>query len=408
MNWKLVRIIDSIIGIPLIRLISLFLSFRNRRSGQSATIPPKKILLVKFWGIGNIFMLLPSIQALRNTFPEATIDFLTLENNREALNMLGVVDRITAIDTGSIFRFLLTWQAAAGTLAAERYDLAIDFEQFARFAALVTFHSGASRTIGFSTSGQHRHHLFSDPVPYDDTVHITRTFYSLTEQAGVQKPFTPFSSLSAFEFLNTKGRCVLDSHGIPSSSPLMILHIGTSRNFRERRWPPQRYAELAELLAERHGFRIILTGLPEEAHLTRKTRQCMKSAGMVHDLGGRLTFADYFALIALADIVISADTSAIHMASAVNTPVIGLYGPNTPRLYGPWGENGLSLYAGFSCSPCITNYNAKDNICRHPDGRGACMQALSVEMVFNTIEEHYLLPNAPWLLNKLKGSAQCA
>ena len=401
MNWKLVRIIDSFLGIPLIGLISMFLSMRVIQRRGSAPVLPKKILLIKFWGIGNIFMLLPSIRALREAFPEATIDFLTLEFNREALSTLGVVDHIIAIDTGSIFSFFATWRAAAGSLAAARYDLAIDFEQFARFAALVAFQSGAQKTIGFTTRGQHRHHLFTDPVPYDDTVHITRSFYALTEQAGVQKPFTPFCALPAVDFLNTKGRSVLDSYGIPTSPPLLILHIGTSKNFRERRWSPQHYAELAELLTGNYGFRIILTGLPDEAHLTRRTRQHMKSSGMVHDLGGQLSFVDYFALITAADLVISADTSAIHMASAVNTPVVGLYGPNTPRLYGPWGGNGLSLYAGFDCSPCITNYNAKDNICRHPDGRGACMSALTVEMAFQAIESTYLLPESPWRLAKL-------
>jgi len=406
MNWKFVRVIDLLLGIPLIRLISIFLSLRDKRCERPSPVPPKKILLVKFWGIGNIFMLLPSIRALRATFPEASIDFLTLEFNRKALRTLGVVDRITAIDTGSIFRFLLTWRAAAVTLAAQQYDLAIDFEQFARFAALITFQSGAHRTIGFSTSGQHRHHLFTDPVRYDDKIHITRSFYALTEQAGVQEPFTRFNVLSAAESLNAEGRCVLERNFIPSSPLLVVLHTGTSKNFQERRWPPQRYAELAELLTERNGFRIILTGLQEEVHLTRATRQHMKSISMTHDLGGQLSFADYYALITVADLVIAADTSAIHMASAVNTPVLGLYGPNTPHLYGPWGANGVSLYSGFDCSPCITNYNAKDTICHHPDGRGACMQAISVEMVFKTIEENYLLPNAPWLLKKLEGSLQ--
>lgn len=406
MNWKIVRIIDSLLGIPLIFLISLFLSLGSRRPRHSPTNPPKKILLIKFWGIGNIFMLLPSIKALRNTFPEAAIDFLTLEFNREALITLGVVDRITTIDTGSTFRFFSTWRAAVRTLASKHYDLAIDFEQFARFAALVAFQSGARRTIGFSTSGQHRHHLFTDRVPYNDMIHITRSFYALTEQVGVQKPFTPDSALPSIESLNTEGGKVLDKHGISSSSPLVILHIGTSRNFQERRWPPQRYAELAELLIEHYGFRVILTGLPEEAQITHRAKQQMKSYGMVYDLAGQLSFSDYFALITVADLVISADTSSIHMASAVNTPVVGLYGPNTPRLYGPWAENGLSLYAGFSCSPCITNYNAKDNICRHPDGRGACMSAISVEMVFKAIENTYLLPEAPWRLSRLKASRQ--
>jgi heptosyltransferase-3 len=94
----------------------------------------------------------------------------------------------------------------------------------------------------------------------------------------------------------------------------------------------------------------------------------------------------------------------VHLASALNTPVVGLYGPNTPQLYGPWGENGLALYANLDCSPCITNFNSKLNTCRHPRGGGACMRELSAEMVFSAIERTYLIPSAPHRLARLVGA----
>src|SRR5512140_2582439 len=102
MNWKLIRIIDSVLGIPLIRLLSIILPARINGMPRPSAPPPKKVLLVKFWGIGNMFMLLPSMRAIQDTFPDAEIDFLTLENNREALNTLGVVSRITTIDTRNV------------------------------------------------------------------------------------------------------------------------------------------------------------------------------------------------------------------------------------------------------------------------------------------------------------------
>lgn len=395
MNWKLIRIIDSFLGIPLIRLLALLLPSRN-----NIKRPPKKILLVKFWGIGNIFMLLPSIQALHATFPEAEIDFLTLESNRDALHSLGVVKRITTIDTSSLYAFLRSWQAAVTQLAAIGYDLAIDFEQFARFSALITRQTGAASTIGFDTRGQHRHHLYSSAVEYDNHVHITRSFYALVARSGVTVPFSSSIVLPTIAPMRETGDNVLKNLGIPRDLPVAVMHIGTSENFHERRWAPQRYAELAELLRDRHGFQILLTGLPDELHLIRATWQHLKSVERIHDLGGQLKFADYFAMITVADLVISADTAAVHLASAARIPVVGLYGPNTPDLYGPWGENGTALYAAFSCSPCITNFNGKINTCRHPDGRGACMAALSVDMVYAAIEKTYLSPDAPHRLGR--------
>ncbi|MFH1245676.1 MAG: hypothetical protein V1662_04250, partial [Candidatus Omnitrophota bacterium] len=70
-------------------------------------------------------------------------------------------------------------------------------------------------------------------------------------------------------------------------------------------------------------------------------------------------------------------------------PVVGLYGPNTPLLYGPWGANSIYFYKNLSCSPCITNYNAKINRCRHPRGEGMCMKSITPAEVFEGLKTAY-------------------
>lgn len=390
MNWKLIRIIDSVLGRPLIRLLR-----RVRQPPHPRELPPQRILLIKFWGIGNIFMILPAIQALRKSFPSATIDFLTLESNRNALDSLEVVDHIATINTGSTFLFLQSWKNSVESLSSNGYDLAIDFEQFARFSALVTWQIGAARTIGFATHGQYRDRLYACPVQYDNHIHITRSFFNLVVNAGVETPFPEKIILPTISQTRKHGQTILANLGISSRIASVVMHIGTSDNFCERRWAPQRYAELAELLRDRYSCQIILTGLPEESHLIRATQMHLKSRDGIFDLSGRLDFAEYFALITAADLVVSADTAAVHLASAVQVPVAGLYGPNTPQLYGPWGTNGLALYAALPCSPCITNFNGKINTCNHPEGKGYCMAALSTDLVFAAIEREYLSPTAP-------------
>ena len=404
MNGKLIRFMDSYLGIPIILLISIFLPCLRKKTSRPADVPPEKILLIKFWGIGNLFMLLPAIHALRATFPDSAVDFLTLAHNRDALTMTGVVDNVITINISTLRIFLKTCLRVAAQLRHKHYDMIIDFEQFARFSALLTHQIGAAYSIGFETRGQHRHRLYADSVSYDNNIHMTRSFYALVERSGVSHPFSPRIAFSNKEMLKTKGSGILNKHGILPSSQVAVIHIGSSDNFKERRWPPAHYAALADLLTDRFGMCIIMTELRDEILLIAEAKLHMKYAGQVIDLSGQLSFTDYYALITVADLVISADTATVHIASAVNTPVVGLYGPNTPKLYGPWGTGGLALYAGFDCSPCITNFNDKISTCRHPDGRGACMNAISVEMVFKSIEDHYFLPEAPWLLNKLKGS----
>ena len=395
MNWKLIRIVDACLGIPLLFGILLARKVLPRRlPGTSGSV--NRVLLIKFWGIGNICMILPSLQALQATYPDATFDFLTLTGNRAALQATAVLGQIVTIDTGSIAGLLASWRRAVAALRRNEYDLIIDFEQFSRFSALVSHQVGGRETIGFATRGQHRHHLFSRPVTYDNSVHITRSFFSLAAAAGVTVPFSPAVAFASLPLLRARGAALLAESGIrPGVETVVVMHIGTSENFRERRWLPERYAALADLLTERHRARVVLTGLPEEAFLIRETLGHIRSPEGVSDLGGRLQFTDYFALIAAAHLVVSADTAAVHLASAVNVPVVGLYGPNTPTLYGPWGDEGMSLYEAFPCSPCITNFNAKLHTCRHPEGKGACMRAIGVDRAFAAIEQRYLRPGAP-------------
>ena len=402
MNWKLIRIIDTYLGIPL--LLALSLARRFGRHPASPSVGVKRILLIKFWGIGNIFMIIPSILALRKAYPDAILDFLTLESNRQALEISGAADTIVTIDTGTIPRFISTWQRAVSRLKHNDYDIIVDFEQFARFSALVANQVGAREIIGFATRGQHRSYLYTHAIPYDNTIHITRSFFALAIAAGTANiPFPTKISLPGIEGLQKRGREILAESGIGADEVCVVMHVGTSDNFRERRWLPERYAALADLLTSRFQVRVIFTGLAEESFLIREVFRHLRAQEAVADLSGRLQFDDYFALVAATDLVISADTAAVHLASALDIPVVGLYGPNTPTLYGPWGSNGIAVYPQFDCSPCITNFNAKHHACRHPAGRGACMRAIEVEDVFTAIQQHYFSPTAPCRLKKLGG-----
>lgn len=388
MNWKLIRIIDRWAGIPLLYLLRLLPRMRVLRQGEPSLIP-RQVLFIKFWGIGNIFMILPSIQAMKEQWPDVSVDFLTLENNREALEATGAVRTIAPISTRSISRFMATWREAVAMLKENRYDVIIDCEQFSRFSAIITRQINAPITIGFNTRGQHRHHLFTRPVTYNNDIHITRSFHSLVRAAGIESSEPPRLHLATLPALLESGRRLMDRFGVGKDQRVVLMHIGTSSNFQERRWLPERYAALADRLLANWKAKIIFTGLPEEGRIIEETMRYLHHAEQMINLGGQLSFMDYFGLIAAADLVISADTAAVHLASAVNTPVAGLYGPNTPKLYGPWGESGLALYAPPPCSPCITNFNAKIHACRHADGRGACMAAISTDAVFDALQAKF-------------------
>ena len=106
------------------------------------------------------------------------------------------------------------------------------------------------------------------------------------------------------------------------------------------------------------------------------------------DTSDRLAIGDLAGLLAEATLVVSNDTSVMHLAGVVGTPVVALFGPTSPLLYGPRGERHLVFYKHLYCSPCLSNYNLKVSRCTDP----VCMKSITVAEVLAGIEEHHLGP----------------
>lgn len=385
MDLKLVRWIDIYIGIPLAYLLFFInrLSFKRRPRQRQY----QKILLIKFWGIGNLVMLLPAAKGLRAAYPKAKIDLLTLLTNKELGQNTGLFDNIYTIDNSALPTFIMSALQVFRALSAQDYDLVIDFEQFARFSALFSHLIAKGESIGFHTTAQHRHFLFTQAVRYNNHIHMTRSFYSLAAKAGAALPDkiepVPVADIQASL---KKGDEILKGLGIGrEQGRVIIFHIGTSENFSLRRWPLPHFSRLADRLIDSFKVKIIFTGLPDEAALVKKCMNYIKHKENIFDVSAKLSITEFISLLAVSDLLISADTAPVHIASSLSIPVVGLYGPNTPLLYGPWSDKSLAFYKEFNCSPCITNYNAKLNKCRHPDGQGACMAGIGVEEVYEAL-----------------------
>lgn len=399
MNWRLIRWIDIYVGIPLACLAVLF-SKAMRLSGlRQGQVRYSRVLLIKFWGVGNVVMLLPSVAALKKKYPEARVHFLTLISNLGVSEAARIFDRVITVDTRDPVRFAVSLLKAC-RLLSRGYDLVVDFEQFARISALLTMLAARQKSVGFSTRGQYRSLLYTLPVAYDNSIHIVASFYSLAVAAGAKAgPVEPLP-LSVRQEDALQVIAMLRNLGMEEGDTLVLFHPGTSENFSLRRWPSASFAQLADSLYDAFRVKIIFSGLAQEAHLAREAISCMKRSNCAIDLSGKLTFGQFIALIKMCDLVVSADTAPVHLASAFGTPVVGIYGPNTPHLYGPWGYGGTYYYRKLACSPCITNFNAKINTCRHPRVRGACTKMISAAEVFEGISRDYFYAGARFGLER--------
>ena len=407
MDINLARPIDNWGGLAV--CAALFGLSRLRTAVGGARLPPmrattppvpgrpppaaRRILAIKFYGLGNMVMILPVVHALREALPGAEIEFLTLEDNRPLLERSGLLHRVIGVDIADLRRFPGSLWRALRAVQGRRYDVVIDFEQFVKLSAILAFLSGAPERIGFNTDGQRRGWLYTTRVVYTDSEHMSRIFMRVLRPLGIEGAPRPVR-LSLERREQEAVAALLEERGIGRRHfPLVAIHVGSGDNFYRvplKRWPTAHFAGLADALGERHGAAIVLTGKgAEERTLIAETVAQMRRPAI--DASDRLSVTELAALLARCHLVVANDTSVMHLAAAVGTPVVALFGPTAPLHYGPGNPDDLVFYKDLYCSPCLTNYNLKVSRCTDP----VCIRTITVEEVLAGIEARFLGPAAP-------------
>ena len=376
MNLALVRFLDRRFGIPLCRVLAWGLRIRRLPVKLQH---PKRILLVRGFGVGNLVLMLPAVEALHARYPRARIDAVTLGSNRGFLERVSCLSQIWYLRDRSVLSFCGSLATALGPMLSTGYDLYIDFDQFARTPAILGLLLRIPRRIGFATPGTGREPAFTDPVPYRQHLHMMDGFYTLLEPLGIA-PVTDLAPVPVPTTVEEEQRVdgVLREAGIRSADRIAIVHPGSGANFPLRRWPADRFAGVADYLAQR-GFCVVLSGARSEADIVARVQRRMTERAF--NAVGRFSLGELIALLSRAALVISNDTGPVHLAAAQGTPVIGLYGPNTPVLYGPRGAYGLAFYLGLPCSPCMSNVNEKNSSCQD----NICMKLMTLEQVIASL-----------------------
>jgi heptosyltransferase-2 len=173
----------------------------------------------------------------------------------------------------------------------------------------------------------------------------------------------------------------LKSVAVSEADLLIGIHPGTGQSSVSRRWPPDRFARLADWLVEEHNAKVIFTGAPSEIPLVNEIRRTMKTDPIVST--GRTNLKQLAEIAKRCRIFISGDTGPLHIAAAMKTRVLGLFGPNTPSKWGPYGKGHRVIYKGLPCSPCVKQYLGQVPDCLNP----VCITDISVEDVQEVVSE---------------------
>ncbi|MGD0283007.1 MAG: lipopolysaccharide heptosyltransferase II, partial [Dissulfurispiraceae bacterium] len=243
-------------------------------------------------------------------------------------------------------------------------------------AALIAWLAGIPRRIGYNRDG--RGFLLTDAVPFngaDRKIHHTMYYLNLLDSAGIHADFEePVIHLSIEERM--KAREVLSELNRP------ILGVNPGATFGSaKRWLPERFADVANWFRRDTGGGIVIFGSKSEAAMAQKIDKQIPEDKLF--LAGKTSLRELAALIAECDILLTNDSGPMHIACALGTPTMAIFGSTDPKLTGPAGEGHTAIKKDFSCSPCF------ERSCRTKDLR--CMYTVTAEEVFFKIKE--MLPH---------------
>jgi len=349
----------------------------------------RRVLLVKFWGIGSIVLATPLFLKIREVFPNAEIVLLTLSANRGVVKMLPAVDRVELVELGdSLGSAVLAYLRCLAWAFRLRPDVLLDLEFYTKASAILSFFSCASQRVGYHSPGVWRGEIHNQPVAFNAYRHVSSNFLSLLEPFGVTPvKDPPRTTLLGLDGCRAAAARVLERHGLTPEGYILV-NVNAGELAIERRWPRDRFAELAAQLFSHYALPIIFVGSAAESEYTAGAWEQAKRSGAAGcDLAGQINLDELVGLCACSALVITNDSGPLHLAVAAGARTVSFFGPETPALYGPRGEEHLVIFADIPCSPCINAEHGKRSFC----WREAlyCQLATSVDQAFQSIVRHH-------------------
>jgi heptosyltransferase-2 len=322
--------------------------------------------------IGDAVMTIPAIRKLRRMFPDA---YLALQTRPGAKGVLEQTELFDEIITPRGFL------EQVKELRKRRFDLAIVFPN-SFSSALAVRMAGVERSFGYAT--ERRSFLLSDAVhmpEWKDSRH--EVYYYLELIGAVEKSFfgrimepddlEPRLTVSSSR--QNQARETLHAHGVDLNRKTVAIAPG-STNSRAKRWIPERFAQLNDRIQSELGYNVILLGSPDDKPISREVAD-HSTFGPI-DMTGETGIDSATAILGEVDLLISNDMGLAHLAPAVGTETIVIFGPTNQVTTRPYSEHASIISANVECAPCMLRDCPIDH---------RCMTRVTVEDVFRKAAE---------------------
>jgi heptosyltransferase III len=326
------------------------------------------ILVIKLRHIGDVLLATPVFRTLKEAFPQARLTALVNRGTESVLRHHPDLHEILVAEKGPVtaqLRFIRE-------LRRKRFDCVVDLTDGDR-SAFMSLATGAKTRIGFNAEHRWRGLFYTHvakPLP-EDAHRIEYDLATVRSLGLTPATSRPTLYLSSDEELSADQ--VLDALSAEDGRSSKLIIIQPGARYPLKVWPMERFAELVDRLARAVRCRILLGGDTREREAAEAIRAQTQYRPTV--VAGRLSLLEFGALLKRCDLFIGNDGGAMHMAAAVGTPVVALFGPTYPQRWGPRGAPSEILYKGLDCRACY------HPVCIRGDDN--CMRLISVDEVFD-------------------------
>ncbi|MBZ0292587.1 MAG: lipopolysaccharide heptosyltransferase II [Anaerolineae bacterium] len=339
-----------------------------------------RILLIRPDHLGDVLLTTPAIQKLRQALPNTEIHALVGPWSATVLASYPEIDVVLTLPFPGFSRhpkdswrspYEIAWHTARN-LRRIGYDSAIIFRPDHWWGAMVTYLAGIPQRIGYNV--RNTAPFLNEKVPHQHEHAVTQNLRLVERWTGhidstkipLRFPIDPADSAYIDGYLKEWG---ID----PQTQPI-CLHPGSGTWVKQ--WTDEKWAAVADTLSDQLNAPVIFTGGDHELHMVKRITEKMKNGYCV--IAGETHVGQLGALFARAKVVLGPDSGPLHLASAVGTPTVALFGPADPTEFGTWGpkDRHMIVASPIGCRPCRILDWADDNPDYHP-----CMRDITVAQV---------------------------
>ncbi len=317
--------------------------------GSQPAKPPKRVLLIQLGDIGDVVLSLPLVAAVQESFADVRVAMLVRDKATELARCCPLLEAVYSVAPQRGIGELRQTVALARILRRQRFDWVVDLRTGTRGALLARL-SGAPHRIAYFEAGEFlRNACFQHLIIPDSTPHTHILDYNLQLLGAFGcRPATNDRPLLDPAPYRQTARDLLEQHGIATRRPLIAIQPFSLWPYKE--WSEDNFAACIDQLQANLDAAVVLCGT--KAEHPRAERLQARCRGRVHNLAGTTSLGTYAALLEQCDLLISVDSAGPHIAAAVATPTVTIYGPSSPRTWAPRGPKHRVVQGDAPCVPC--------------------------------------------------------